>query len=233
MILGIVAGSIAFLVIVGVIIGIVSNNNGSAGPTAPITPDSGTPTAHAPQPQPGQPSDEPSDEPTKSQPTSGSTTSGGGGTTSGPISFGGCSLTPAAGWTKHSVKASKGVASVTNSDGDIFQAQCLQQDAGTDPKDVLSKWFDQIAEDCTDSDKQPAETIDTGSTSLTAAQAQMTCSVSDSQGSYDEGIASAVAVRKDGMTAVTTIIYTSSSDTNQISQDYSDMTLTVWKSLEK
>jgi len=227
MILGIVAGSIAFLVIVGIIIGLLTNNHASATPSAPITPDTGTPTAQAPAPPPSQPSDEPS----QSRPTAGTGGGSSKGGTPGKIDFGTCSLTPSSGWKKKAVKPSEGIASVTDSSGDLFQAQCVQLGAGTDPEDVLSSWFDQLAKNCTDSKKQPADKIETGSPSLTAAQAQMTCAISDSQGSMNEGIASAAAVRKDGMTAVTTVFYSESSDTDQIGKDYSAMTVSVWSSL--
>lgn len=231
MILGIVAGSVAFLVIVGLIIGALTNN-ASGTASAPISPGTGTPTAQAPQPEPSEPGSGESD---GSTPTSGSTGSTGGSTgggTSGTISFGSCKLKPSHGWKKKTVKASDGLASVTDSDGDVFQAQCIQLDKGTDPKQVLDSWFDQLAENCSDTQKQAAKSVDTGADDLTAAQAQMQCSTSDSQGSSVMGIASAAAVRDDGMTALTTLIYGESSNTDQLSTDYGDMTVSVWSSLE-
>jgi hypothetical protein len=60
----------------------------------------------------------------------------------------------------------------------------------------------------------------------------MQCAVSDSQGSSVMGIASAAAVRDDGMTALTTIIFGESSDTSQLSKDFGQMTVSVWASLE-
>lgn len=231
MILGIVAGSVAFLVIVGLIIGTLANNNASGVASAPISPGTGTPTAHLPQPPPGRSTGH---QPASAGPTSASTGSAGGpgtGGTSGTISFGGCKLQPANGWSEKTVKASEGLASVADSSGDVFQAQCVKLSKGTDPKQVLSSWFDQLSKNCTDSKSQPAASVDTGAGNLTAAQAQMQCSTSGSQGSTVMGIASAAAVRDDGMTAVTTLIYGQSSNGNQIGNDYSKMTVSVWSSL--
>ncbi|QGN31947.1 hypothetical protein [Microlunatus sp. Gsoil 973] len=231
MILGIVAGSVAFLVIVGVIIGVLTNNT-STEASAPISPGTGTPTAHAPQPRPSEPGNDESDAPTSGSTTGGNTGGSGSGSTSGTLTFGDCKLKPSKGWHKKTVKADHGLASVANTDGDVFQAQCIQLDKGTDPSQVLDTWFDQLAKDCADTRKSPAKDVETGVDDLTAAQAQMQCAVSDSQGSSVMGVASAAAVRDDGMTALTTVMFGESSDTAQLSHDFGNMTVSVWASLE-
>ncbi len=216
MILGIVAGSIALLVLIGAIIGVLSGRD--QGSAATIRPGTGTPTAHAPQ-QGSAPAGRPS-----SAPGSGPTGSAGGGSRGSgqPIRLAhGCSVTPADGWTTRSAK--KGVVVLQNDAGDMLNAQCAKLDAGTDPGQVLNDWMDQISSDHSDVQKSKVKPLDTSGGKLKAASQSMTYTDSSSQGTADVGVTSVVAVRKDGVTAVETIWYTRSSDAARLNSDFTSM----------
>jgi hypothetical protein len=218
-----VAGAIALLVLIGAIIGVLTNHNdNSSGAT--IEPGTGTPTAQGPRPQPSsEPSEQPSSGPSSS-------TGNGGGSSGATIRLAhGCSIKPAAGWTERTKK--QGVVVLENGDGDSLNAQCVQLSAGSDPTAVLGDWLDQISADYSGVKKNPAESMDTGTSQLKAASQSMTYTASTSQGTVNVGVTAVAAVRKDGVTAVQTIWYTEGSDLDQLNTDFGSMLGSLVRSL--
>lgn len=215
--IGIVVGAVVFLVALGGIIMALSHRDDAST----ISSTRGTPSA---QPPGHRPSSDPSTNP------SGESSPSSGGSSGKSVSVGNCAVTPASGWKVVKHEKSSNVV-LANSHGDHFNVQCPKFGSDTKPSQVLREWLDQLAEDFNDTQKKSPESVNIGDDTLKAATAQMKATSSGSQGSETVWFTSAAMVRDNGQGGLATLEYDSSSDTDQLQQDWSAMVSSLARSV--
>ncbi|WP_168207282.1 hypothetical protein [Microlunatus elymi] len=199
---------IALLVLIGAIIMTVNRGSQASGST--IHPNTGTPSAQAPK---------------QTDPSSPTT----GGSSGGTVDLAkACSITVPDGWQL--AQQEKGVAVLTNADGDMANAQCATVD-DKDPGALVDRWLDMLAEDGTDVKRESASTVKTPTSKLKAAQENMTYTETTSQGSVKYGVTAIATLNSEHLGGLLTVWYTADSDVDQLNKDFGVMQVSLWKSM--
>ena len=211
LILGLVAGGVVLLAIIGTLIAIF---------TSPAAQETARPAPPVPTDQPAAPTDPDEDDPVAPSQPSGDA-----------VAFGDCEIVPVQGWTFHADGSEWAYGESGN--GELVEAGCVAFEADTDPGFVLQSYFGVLAEDtCTESEvlSEPAE-VDAGIDGLAVGSGVLGCRVSNANGTFDVAILALSGTRDDGRTVITGLYLLEGSDQERLQQDFSAMTQSAWVDL--
>ena len=113
----------------------------------------------------------------------------------------------------------------------MFVAQVAEEDTDTDPKQVVDSYHRQLAKNYTNVRYSDAKTVSINTSKLKAAERRDAGHVLQRSGSTNVTLVTLASVRTaDGVTVVGTIVYGSSSDTDQVNEDFKTMVNSMLRS---
>lgn len=223
MVIGIVVAGLAVVALAGWLVMTLFGSNGS-GPTPTGSPTVSTQTT-VPTPQPTQSADPTTGPTPQPSPTTTTNTPPTGGVEVGL----GLSISPADGWRQASRNELKNYTELTNGRA-ILATQAFRVEGRVTGKDVVAKYMGQVTAGLTGVTTKSPEVLDVKNDRLSAGIASWSGTKATSQGSVKVAYLSIIAVRDDGLTAMSTLIVPAGTTVASLQSEYLAMTSSLLNS---